>query len=255
MPKKDQSGHRQVAGFNALKNNSTFLGCETSNRPYLKATDEKKRTIHIIRPDCKQWSCKACAQRRRRLWVFIANFGGDTLLRGGRKCTFVTLTSHRLVRTLAGGIWVWRRAWPKLSARWRRAEKDLQYLYIPEHKEGFHFHVHFITTAQLPERWYKDNGAKTGMGYQAKAKPITEGKYCGAYVGKYLGKALANMRYPKYFRRVNKSQGWPVPPDVKTPYLWSALGHDVNRVIFEVELHTEAGWVVEHSLEELDWRS
>ncbi len=186
--------------------------------------------------------------------MFIANYGGDNLLSAGRECTFVTLTSHRLVRTLAGGIWVWRRAWPKLSARWRRAATDLQYLYVPEHREGFHFHAHFITTATLPERWYKDNGAKTGLGYQAKAEPILEAKHCGGYVGKYLGKALANMKYPPYFRRVNTSRGWPKPPDVETPYLWEALGHSVSKVIFSVELDIEAGWTVEHSLEELEWR-
>ncbi len=254
MPHKDQSPAPLGGGLNALKNNSTISGCETPNRPYLKATDEANKTVYIIRPDCKQWSCRSCAERRRRLWVFIANFGGDTLLRGGRECTFVTLTSHRLVRTLVGGIFVWRRAWPKLSARMRRASDNLQYLYIPEHREGFHFHVHMITTATLPRRWYKDNGARTGMGYQAKAEKILDAKHCGGYVGKYLGKALSNMRYPKYFRRVNKSQGWPTPPDVHSPYVWAALGSDPSRVIFEVEMCTEAGWVVQHSLEELEWR-
>lgn len=254
MPQKDKSHPRQGVGLNALKNNSTFSGCETPNRPYLKATDEANKTVYIIRPDCRQWSCKPCAERRRRLWVFIANFGGDNFLAAGRECTFVTLTSHRLVRTLVGGIWVWRRAWPRLSAKMRRAAPGMQYLYVPEHREGFHFHVHMITTADMPERWYKDHSAKAGMGYQAKAEPILSAKHCGGYVGKYLGKALSHMRYPKYFRRVNKSQGWPVPPDVKSPYLWAALGHDVSRVIFEVEMHIEAGWVVEHSLDELDWR-
>lgn len=254
MPSENQSHPRQGVGLNALKNNSTLTACETPNRPYLKATDETTKTIYIIRPDCRQWSCKPCAERRRRLWVFIANYGGASFLAEDRPTTFLTLTSHRLVRTLVRGIWVWRRAWPKLSARWRRAETDLQYLYIPEHKEGFHFHVHFITTAQLPEKWYKKNGAETGLGYIAKAKPIIEVKHCGAYVGKYLGKALANMRYPKYFRRVNKTQGWPVAPDVKSPYLWAALGHNVERVIFETEMYSEAGWTVEHSLEELEWR-
>ncbi len=255
MPHENQPARRQTGGLNALKNNPTFTGCETSNRPYLRATDEANKTVYIIRPDCKLWSCKACAKRRHRLWVFIANYGGDNLLAAGRECTFVTLTSSRLVRTLAGGIWVWRRAWPKLSARWRRAADDLQYLYVPEHREGFHFHVHLITTATLPERWYKDNGAQTGLGYQAKAKPILEAKHCGGYVGKYLGKALSHMRYPKYFRRVNTSRGWPKPPDVDSPYVWAALGSNPSRVIFSVEMYLEAGWVVEHSLEELNWRT
>ncbi len=245
---------RQAGGLNALKNNPTFWGCETPNRPYLKATDEANKTIYIIRPDCKLWSCRPCAERRRRLWVFVANFGGDALLSEGRECTFVTLTSSRMVRTLAGGIWVWRRAWPKLSARWRRAEKDLQYLYVPEHTEGFNFHVHLITTATLPSKWYKDNGAATGLGYIAEASPILEAKHCGGYVGKYLAKALANMKYPKYFRRVNTSRGWPKPPNIESPYVWAALGANPSKVKFLAAVAREEGWVVEHSLEELSER-
>ncbi len=255
MPPEDQSATRQGGGLNVLKEQSDVPECETPNRPYMKAKDEKTKIVYDLRPDCKLWSCKACAERRRRMWVHVARFGGDALLASGRNLSFVTLTSAKNVRTVAGGVWVWRRAWPKLSARWRRAETDLQYLYIPEHREGFHFHVHLITTATLPERWYKDNGVKTGLGYQAKAEPILEAKHCGGYVGKYLAKALAQMRYPKHFRRVNTSRGWPKPPDVDSPYVWAALGSDPSRVIFSVEMYLEAGWVVEHSLEELDWRT
>jgi len=238
-----------------LKNNPTEGGCKTPNRPYMRRVDEKTRTVYFIRPDCKTWACGHCAARRARLWVFIANYGGSVLLADNRDCTFVTLTSHRDVRTLAGGIRVWRAAWPNLYARWHRAEKDLQYLYVPEHKEGFNFHVHFITTATLPTRWYKDNGAETGLGYQAEASPIRYGQQCGAYIGKYLGKALANMVYPKNFRRVNKSNGWPKPPKSGSAFKWEALGGKLATVIFSVETYKELGWAVEHQLNELDWRT
>lgn len=241
-----------AGGLKALKNNSTFSECKTPNRPYMRRVDEAKKTIYFIRPRCKQWSCRSCAVGRARLWIFIANYGGSYLLSQDRNCTFVTFTSHRDVRTLKGGIWVWRRAWPKLSARWRRAEKDLQYLYVPEHKKGFNFHVHFITTATLPSRWYKDNGAETGLGYQAEAKKISHGMECGAYIGKYLGKALANMDYPKYFRRVNTSQKWPRPPAPKNDEEWETLGSSPTKVSLLVELYADMGWTVEHRLKELN---
>lgn len=149
---------------------------------------------------------------------------------------------------------MWRRAWPRLSARWRRAADDLEYLYIPEHKKGFNFHVHLITTATLPESWYKDNGAQTGMGYMAKASPIVEAVQCGAYVAKYLGKALSQMAYPKYFRRVNTSHGWPKPPPPANERAWATLGSELAKVIFSMETYLEMGWSVEHRLDELDWR-
>ena len=186
--------------------------------------------------------------------MFYANYGGDALLTEGRSLSFVTLTSHRLVRSLSRGIEVWRSAWPKLSARWRRATNKLQYLYIPEHVKGSNFHVHLITTATLPTRWYKDNAAETGLGYEAKAVLILEAKWCGGYVGKYLGKAMSSMEYPKYFRRVNTSRGWPKPPSVQTPYEWEALGHNPSKVIFLMEVAAEEGWTVEHGLKELEWR-
>ncbi len=254
MPSKRQSATRQGGGLTALKEHLDVLQCETPNRPYLKASDNAKKIVYIIRPDCKLWSCRACAERRRRIWVFYANYGGDALLAQGSRLSFVTLTSHRLVRSLSSGIIVWRSAWPKLSARWRRAEKNLQYLYIPEHVRGSNFHIHLITTATLPTRWYKDNAAATGLGYEAKAVAILEARWCGGYVGKYLGKALSNMAYPKYFRRVNTSQGWPRPKEPETPYEWQMLGSKPQKVIFLMEVAREEGWEVEHSLKELDWR-
>lgn len=172
----------------------------------------------------------------------------------GRNLSFVTLTSHASVRALAGGIRVWRSAWPKLSARWRRATERLQYVYTSEGGKSGHFHVHLITTATLPSRWYKDNAASTGLGYQAKAVPIASATECGGYLGKYLGKALAVNGWPKNWRRVNSSRGWPKPAGVATPYEWETLGSNPARVIFLMEIDRERGWAVEHSLKELDWR-
>lgn len=254
MPSKALSATRQGGGSKALKEHLDVSECKTLRRPYMKATDNETKTIYIIRPNCKQWSCKPCAERRRRVWVLYANYGGDALLAQGRSLSFVTLTSHRMVRSLSGGISVWRKAWPKLSARWRRATDRLQYLYVPEAGRIGHFHVHLITTATLPSRWYKDNAASTGLGYQAKAVPIVSATECGGYIGKYLGKALTVGNYPKYFRRVNSSQGWPKPPEPQTPYEWKILGSDLQRIIFLMEIDREEGWQVEHSLKELDWR-
>ncbi len=254
MPSENTSPRRQAGGLKALKEQSNGGECNTPRRPYMKAVDNAKKIVYIIRPDCKQWSCKSCAERRRRVWVLYANYGGDVLLAQGRSLSFVTLTSHRLVRSLRRGIEVWRGAWPLLSSRWRRAAPGLQYLYIPEHVRGSNFHVHLITTAPLPTRWYKDNAAETGLGYEAKAVRILDPTWCGGYVAKYLGKAMSNMDYPKYFRRVNTSRAWPRPADPKTPYEWAMLGSDKSKVIFLIEIDREEGWQVEHSLKELDWR-
>ncbi len=220
----------------------------------MKASDHDKKIVHFVRPDCKLWSCPPCAERRRRLWVFIANYGADALLAEGREISFVTLTSHKLVREVYPAIRVWRAAWKKLSARWRRATPGVQYIYVGEQGRIGHFHVHLITSAGLPTRWYRDNAAETGLGYQAKAVPISSVTECGGYIGKYLGKAISYQKWPPYWRRVNSSRKWPRPPEPSTPYDWACLGPDIARVRFSVALHLEMGWTVEHSLGGLDIR-
>ena len=243
--------HRKVGGLKPFIEQSDAGSCETANRPYLKAADNETKTVYFIRPDCKSWGCSFCAERRRRLWVFLATYGGDHLLGSGRELSFVTLTSHRNIRELDLAIKIWRRAWPKLSARWRRATPGVQYIYTAEHLRKSHFHVHLVTTATLPTRWYKDNAAETGLGYQAKAVSIEQAAECGLYMGKYLGKAIAVMGWPKYWRRVNTSRAWPKPEPETTPYDWACLGNHAGRVRMAAMAYRRVGWTVETSLGEL----
>lgn len=226
-------------------------GCFTASRPYLKAVDRETKTVYFIRPDCKSWSCEYCAERRRRLWIYYANYGGDCLLGAGVELSFVTLTSHRHIRSLTEGIRVWRDSWPKLSARWRRATPGVQYLYVAEHRKRTHFHVHLITSAALPSKWYKDNAAQTGLGYQAKAVAIYDALECGVYVGKELGKAIAYTKWPPYWRRVNTSRKWPKPEEPETPYDWAFLGNHSSKVQIEAMAYRRMGWTVATSLAEL----
>lgn len=226
-------------------------GCKTATRPYLKAIDNEAKTVYFIRPDCKSWACEFCSERRRRHWVFLATYGGDALLSTGERLSFVTLTSHANIRDINGGIKVWRKAWPKLSARWRRASPGLQYLYVGEGRKREHFHVHIITTATLPTRWYKDNAAQTGLGYQALAVPIERAGECGMYTGKYLGKAIKVIDWPRYWRRVNTSRAWPKPAVEEISYQWTCLGNRGSRVRVSAFGYKRAGWTVATTLEEL----
>lgn len=236
------SDSRQAGGLIRSLEQSDATGCESDNRPYLMRLDKAKKTVYFIQPPCGLWSCKSCAENRKRLWFKNATYGADVLLDGGAELTFVTLTSHRLVRSAVAGIKVWRKAWPKLSARWRRASPGLQYLYIPEHGKLGHFHCHLITTARLPTRWYKDNGAQTGLGYQAKAEPILRAIECGAYMVKYITKSLAYGEYPKYFRRVNTSRKWPKLPVYQSPYEWRMIGTDGYIYDCLYARYANSGW-------------
>ena len=241
----------QAGGLKYFIEQSDAGACFTASRPYLKATDNERKVVYYIRPDCKSWSCEFCAERRRRLWVHLATFGGTDLLRQGHELSFVTLTSHRNIVSVQSGVRVWRDAWPKLSARWRRATPGVQYLYVGEGKKQKRFHVHIITTATLPTKWYKDNAAETGLGYQAEAVRIGLAIECGGYVGKYLGKAIHVMGWPKYWRRVNTSRAWPKPELEEDPRDWLCLGPQTSRVRGSAMAYKRAGWRVETSLNAL----
>ena len=244
MPPKTPPDSREAGGLNALKNNPTVSGCENPRRPYMKAADHGKKTVHYIRPPCKLWSCEACALQRKQAWVFIANYGGNHLLSEGLELSFVTLTSHEAVRSLVGGIAVWRDAWKKLSARWRRRSPGSQYFYVGEHKRTYHFHVHLVTSANIKTRWYKDNARSCGLGYQAKAVPITETLECGAYMGKYLSKSISYAGWPKYWRRVNTSRMWPKPLTPESELKWGVLGSGWKKVLFSMDAYRSKGYEI-----------
>jgi len=218
----------------------------------MKAVNVEQKTVYFIHPDCKTWACPYCGARRARLWRYLAAFGGDTLLDAGHELAFVTLTSHRFIKTPLAGVLVWRKAWPKLSARWRRKSPGVQYLYVGEVSKLGRFHVHIITTATLPTRWYKDNAPETGLGYIAKAIPIETGLECGNYITKYLTKAIAHGGWPKYWRRVNVSRKWPKPEELPTPYDWTSLGPHQGRVKGEIASYEYHGWTVSALLPELN---
>lgn len=245
------SGGRQATGLNALKNNPTQALCETPFRPYMKACDYASKTVYFIRPDCKTWGCKPCAARRAAVWRHYAHFGGDALLGAGMELAFVTLTSHEVVRSVTAGVAVWRKAWPKLSARWRRRSPGAQYFYVGEQKKAMNFHVHMVTSANIETRWYKDNARACGLGYEAKAVPVLSGLECGGYITKYLTKAIAILDWPKYWRRVNTSRKWPKPEKPETPYDWACLGNDVLRVRSSARMYKWHGWRIATTLEEL----
>lgn len=83
------------------------------------------------------------------------------------------------------------------------------YLLVTEkHKKGGRIHAHFLTNAQMNERWYKDNARACGLGYEAKVEPIESDGKAAAYVSKYISKSLGGQPLPRKFRRVRCTQNW-----------------------------------------------
>jgi hypothetical protein len=151
----------------------------------------------------------------------MAATGYETLTAQGKDIMFWTVTSHPKIRTLAKGIFVWRKAWPKLRKRLQRVAENVAYLYIPEqHKDGS-LHIHILAAANVSERWCKDNAAQTGLGYIGEYEPVRTAHKAAWYASKYLTKDSHKLRWPKYFRRVNTSRNWPRPEPTEKSEQWA----------------------------------
>lgn len=205
------------------------LGCETPGRPWLVGIDKGMLRAVVVLPGCGLWACPACAEVNARRWTARAVQGGNELTELGEQLYFLTLT-HRGHLTQQGSLERWRKCWPKLSARMRRASPEhREYLYIHEqHRTGV-LHTHFIMTAHLDKRWWKDAPAATGFGYMNDYEPCRDGPAAGSYAAKYLAKSLERLAWPKGWRRVGCSRGWPQLPEKEneyTPYEWLVLRTD-----------------------------
>jgi len=192
----------------------------------LIAIDKQSRRALVSRADCDSWKCAECSRRMAENWRMRAKIGAAFFIREGVRLDFVTITSHEKLKTFEATEAVWRKAWPVLYAALKRKAKTLEYLVIPEkHKDG-RMHVHALWTADVTERWLKDNARKRGLGYKASVSCVENGDSAARYVSKYVGKMLG-VEVPLHFRRVRPSRNWPEIPRPITEHselTWEYVG-------------------------------
>lgn len=218
--------------------------CSAPRRPFmLGANIEAKRAV-LFQPRCKQWSCPFCAEQNKRLWAVRAYRGAEVLASQGLEIDFLTLTSHEKLNGKQT-MYVWPKAWSKLGQRARRAVDRFEYLLIPEqHKDG-RLHVHAIETAALGEKWFKDNARQCGLGYMAEEQKIQSAGGAAWYTSKYLTKSIQYEAWPKGFRRIRCSQGWPKLPDMGSAEGWDWCKLGAKESLDEtVARYEEAGYTI-----------
>lgn len=182
--------------------------CETPGRPFLLGVDGGAKNVFITKPSCGLWSCAACGKEKARQWQEIIAAGANELIESGFSLQFVTLT-HMGYLSPDEQLKRWRQCWPKLSCRFRRAAKSKgHYVYVHERHQRGGLHTHFITSAPMGTRWWKDNGAESGFGYMNDCRRIEGATSVAAYVSKYLTKSL-ELNWPKGWRRIQTSRNWP----------------------------------------------
>lgn len=189
--------------------------CITPNRPYLIAEHAQHRTAVIFQARCKRWDCPYCAAKNAAFWTARAVHGSKELAQMGYELAFVTVTSRPRLSP-EQSIEIFTQSWPKLRDRIKRVNgKKYEFFLVPEkHKSGV-LHAHMITTAVFSKRWVKDNAYASGLGYIADRQRLEKPEAAGGYVSKYLVKSLPGDAWPKGFRRVRTSQGWPQLPELE----------------------------------------
>lgn len=234
-----------VGGGLSIREHLAASCCETPGRPLMLARHAEIRHAILFRPNCKKWSCDFCGQQRAAWFAVLAAHGYDALTLDGTEVMFWTVTSHRNIRSLVKGIFVWRQAWPKLRKRLQRAAENVAYASIPEqHKDGS-LHIHLLVAASVTERWCKDNAAQVGLGYIGEYEQVRTAGKAAWYVSKYLTKESHKLQWPKYFRRVNTSRNWPRPEPLEKSEQWAVtrLKSDASVSAWNDVLKAQ-GWLV-----------
>ncbi len=166
-------------------------------------------TAHLTLLTCNQWACKECGDRNRSQWTHRIMKGVSHYQRKGHEFSFVTLTLRGDTRQRSRSVEAWRKLFPRIIERHRRKVGTVPYAVIPElHKNGV-VHMHALVASQLPKRWWKDTSFTCGAGHQADVKNIDDHKSTVGYVTKYLGKGMGLKRWPKGYRRIRVTHGWP----------------------------------------------
>lgn len=193
--------------------------CSTPRRPFLLGANIDQRRAVLFQPRCKLWSCAFCAEQNKRLWALKAYHGASELQNRGLEVDFLTLTSHERLNG-PQTRYVWPRAWSKLGQRARRKAMVFEYLLIPEQHQDGRLHVHAIETGAFGEGWWKDNARACGLGYMAEEEKLRTAGGAAWYTSKYLTKSIDYSAWPRGFRRIRCSLGWPQIPEMEPVPGW-----------------------------------
>lgn len=222
------------------------VSCSNPNRVFAFGWHVSRDRVITYRPDCKLWSCPACAIKNRKRWIARVAHGANQLALRGEALTFITL-SHNRYDTIEKAWSESTSRWTKLYARMKRTCPDMQYVIVPElHKSGKP-HWHILTDFESPEtyrevidgkrittkntrvkakgdrkmwKWFKDVPHACGFGYMNDAQELGRNVIqAAAYVSKYLAKNTGENSLPEGTRRIRVSQNFPDLPELERDYL------------------------------------
>lgn len=236
-----------------------FSECETVNRPYLLGTHYKTGDCVLYRPDCKLWSCPHCANVKAKQWA--SRVRACVLESEEKSWFFMTMTIKDESGNLERQIEIWRKAWDVFSKRLRRAcGRDLTYVAVPELspvEKRLHCHMILDWHCQIDlypheyidknsgekykkeySSWLHKHLVESGLGYIYDIQQVNSPNQAAYYMTKYIGKGLSEV-FPKGFRRVRTSQGFPeiMPDEAAQEFEWIVLPYsEAGRGILLLEM-------------------
>ena len=202
-------------GLNAF-NEHLYASSKCSRKDGMLMLRKNRSTneANVFKPSCKMWSCPECSYWKVAEWKVKIMYGLDILQKEGEKFNFVTITLSGDATIRANSIEAWRKLWPRVYARHVRKCGKRHYVLLPERDKKYVAHMHAIIGSDVDERWWKDNCASSGSGYQATSNPMVGLARAANYVTKYLTKGVQEGDWPHSFRRIRTSHNWPVMPQV-----------------------------------------
>lgn len=191
--------------------------CKTPG-PLVMGVNKTSKKVKLWRPPCRRWSCEQCRENLANEWAFAAFYGAKELQEQSFGLAFITITSHeRLSPEMT--ISVWPSAWRKLYMRVRRKYGAGEYFMTSERHKDRRLHVHALVTWDIEHNWLKNAARACGLGYMAHVREVDHPLAAAAYASKYLTK-FGDV-WPRGWRRVRLSRGWPRISEMDNPPGWT----------------------------------
>lgn len=196
------------------KRRNGYLYCPSDAPLLIGKSEQHPNTWKVVKPTCGSWQCPYCRELNKTAWTKRVWWGVRIGQQRGYELSFVTLTAHENLTTLAATLSIWPKVWAKFSTRMRREFNKPEYVRTAElHGDG-RIHYHMIVWANIRTRWVKNNLRSSGGGYMADSRPVSSASGAAYYVTKYMHKSIDwGKAWPANLRRINVSRGWPHVPD------------------------------------------
>ena len=216
------------------------------NAPYF-AYPVQQKIWRVTQGNCHHWDCPRCGLGRAKQ-EYGRMVNGCRLLAEQHDLYFITITcrgkeiSHEYAEKHYGE-WT-NRLLDACRARCKRARCEWHYVQVTERQKRLHPHSHFITTfspgctetttvrykkdetsgqrrkivsTHIRSDWFEGQIKKSGLGEQYDITRVQSAEGASRYVAKYLFKpTIFSADWPKGWKRIRYSQGFPRQEDKKT---------------------------------------